>query len=108
MQLAMAEFWHYFSITLPVALGLWALAEWRQRRKRTPKIRLEPTLDGREAGYEHEHEHEHERGSGPETGSGADAECPHPRFKRVHVLRDGVSVATDEMQCVQCKQRMKA
>lgn len=92
MQLAMAEFWHYFSITLPVALGVWALAEWRQRRRRVPKIRLEPTLEAHE----------------PAPARRAGMECPHPRFKRVYVLRDGESVATDEMQCVQCKQRMKA
>lgn len=88
MANALAEFWHYFALTLPVALAAWALIEWRQRRRRAPKVRLEPTLD--------------EPRSEPQLG------CPHPRFKRVYVLRDGVSTPTDEMQCVQCKQRMKA
>jgi hypothetical protein len=88
MESAMAEFWHYFALTLPVALVVWALIEWRQRRKRVPPVRREPTLD----------EPRHEARAG----------CPHPRFKRVYVRRDGVNVPTDEMQCVQCKQRMKA
>ncbi|GHA78900.1 hypothetical protein [Cognatilysobacter bugurensis] len=84
----MAELWHYLSITLPVALAVWALIEWWQRRKRVPQVRLEPTLD--------------------EPRRGPQAECPHPRFKPVYVLRDGAYVATEEMQCVQCRQKMKA
>lgn len=87
MESDLAEFWRYLSITLPVALVVWALVEWWQRRKRVPKLRIEPTLD----------EPGRERGAG----------CPHPRFKRVYVLRNGVSAPTDEMQCVQCRQRMK-
>lgn len=87
MESDLAEFWRYLSITLPVALVVWALVEWWQRRKRAPKLRIEPTLA----------EPVREHGAG----------CPHPRFKRVYVLRDGVSAATDEMQCVQCRQRMK-
>ncbi|WP_386670439.1 hypothetical protein [Lysobacter korlensis] len=83
----MPEFWRYLSLTLPVALVVWALVEWWQRRKRVPKSRIEPTLD----------EPKHER----------EAECPHPRFKRVYVLRNGTSAPTDEMQCVKCRQRMK-
>lgn len=87
MESVLAEFWRYFSFTLPVALAVWALVEWWQRRRRVPNVRIEPTLD----------EPRHERGAG----------CPHPRFKRVYVLRNGVSTPTDEMQCVQCRQRMK-
>jgi hypothetical protein len=85
MESDLAEFWRYLSITLPVALVVWALVEWWQRRKRVPKPRIEPTLDE------------------PARAAG----CPHPHFKRVYVLRDGVSTPTDDMQCVQCKQRMK-
>lgn len=89
----MAEFWHYFALTLPVALALWAFVEWRQRHKRGPAARHEPTFDEPTwAGFD----------------PGAPTGCPHPHFKRVYVLRDGVSTPTDEMQCVQCKQRMRA
>ena len=103
MEPVLTEFWHYFSLTLPVALAVWALVEWRQRRRRAPKIRLEPTLDESPLGEStHDEPTLDEPRHGPGTG------CPHPRFKRVHVLRDGVSTPTDEMQCVQCRQRMKA
>lgn len=88
----MAEFWHYFALTLPVALAVWALVEWWQRRRRPPPVRREPTLDTPAR----------DRPRGPEAG------CPHPHFKRVYVLRGGASVPTDEMQCVQCKQRMRS
>jgi hypothetical protein len=88
MESAMAEFWHYFALTLPVALLVWTLIERRQRRKRAPRVRREPTLD--------------EPRREPPNG------CPHPRFKPVYTRRDGVNVPTDEMQCVRCKQRMKA
>ena len=87
METVLVEFSRYFSLTLPVALAVWALVEWRQRRRRMPNVRIEPTLD----------EPRHERAVG----------CPHPRFKRVYVMRNGVSTPTDEMQCVQCRQRMQ-
>ena len=87
MESWLPEFWRYLSLTLPVALLLWAFVEWRQRRRRAPATRIEPRMD----------EPRHERG----------AHCPHPRFKRVYVVRDGESTPTDEMQCVQCRQRMQ-
>ena len=70
--MGMLEFGYYFAFTLPVAVAVWALIEWRQqqRHKRAPA-------------------------------------CPHPRLKRVYVLHDGRNVPTDDVQCVQCKQRMK-
>lgn len=90
----MAEFWHYFALTLPAALAVWALVEWGQRRRHAPPMhRREPTLDGPH----------------PDAAARlAPRECPHPHFKRVYVRRDGENVATDEMQCVRCKARMRA
>lgn len=99
----MAEFWHYFALTLPVALAVWALIEWWQRRRPVPSPRREPTFEAPtfEAPV-------FEAPAPDRPRPGLEAGCPHPHFKRVYVLRGGASVPTDEMQCVQCKQRMKA